>query len=296
MSLYRYCLYSLIALFAFPLSVLAERAPGPKIIAHRAGTDDAPENTLFAIEESLRNKADAIWITIQLSKDNVPVLYRPRDLSANTNLKGAVSSFSAEELAQADAGYNFQPKKNFPYRHKNITVPTLEQVLTRYPHTFFYLDIKSPDADPAQMTKALMQVLKKHHALERIRVYSTESKFLQALPPEVPKFVSRDSTRQYLVETLLNGNSCPPSLAESGWHGFELYRKVKVVERFTLGEGVSEATLAWSPQDMQCFKQSAQHIILFGINGPEEMDMARRLGADGVMVNSPKLFKSPAQD
>lgn len=52
----------------------------PKIIAHRGGTADAPENTEIAIKTALSNQADAIWITVQLSKDNVPVLYRPSDL------------------------------------------------------------------------------------------------------------------------------------------------------------------------------------------------------------------------
>ncbi|HDU8690889.1 TPA: glycerophosphodiester phosphodiesterase, partial [Morganella morganii subsp. morganii] len=42
----------------------------PQIIAHRAATADAPENTLYAIDKALSNKADAIWITLQLSKDN----------------------------------------------------------------------------------------------------------------------------------------------------------------------------------------------------------------------------------
>ncbi|MFV8766468.1 glycerophosphodiester phosphodiesterase family protein, partial [Yersinia enterocolitica] len=49
----------------------------PQIIAHRGGTADAPENTIPAIKKALANGADAIWITLQLSKDNIPVLYRP---------------------------------------------------------------------------------------------------------------------------------------------------------------------------------------------------------------------------
>jgi glycerophosphoryl diester phosphodiesterase len=52
----------------------------PQIIAHRGGTADAPENTLPAIKLALQNQAQAIWITVQLSRDGVPVLYRPRRL------------------------------------------------------------------------------------------------------------------------------------------------------------------------------------------------------------------------
>src|ERR1700732_330618 len=65
----------------------------PKIIAHRGGTGDAPENTLEAIRQSIAHRADAMWLTVQLSKDGVPVLYRPADLSALTDTKGPVSAF-----------------------------------------------------------------------------------------------------------------------------------------------------------------------------------------------------------
>ena len=58
---------------------------GPQIVAHRGGTADAPENTVQAIKLALENQAQAVWITVQLSKDGVPVLYRPSDLKALTN-------------------------------------------------------------------------------------------------------------------------------------------------------------------------------------------------------------------
>ena len=63
----------------------------PQLIAHRGGTGDAPENTLPAIKLALENNAEAIWVTVQLSRDGVPVLYRSSDLSALTNSEGKVS-------------------------------------------------------------------------------------------------------------------------------------------------------------------------------------------------------------
>src|ERR1700744_3643987 len=80
----------------------------PKIIAHRAGTGDAPENTLEAIRQSIAHHADEMWLSVQLSKDGVPVLYRPADLSALTNATGPVSALTAAELARVNAGWNFR--------------------------------------------------------------------------------------------------------------------------------------------------------------------------------------------
>jgi glycerophosphoryl diester phosphodiesterase len=42
------------------------------LIAHRGDTGDFPGNTLIAIEGALANHADAIRLTVQLSRDGVP--------------------------------------------------------------------------------------------------------------------------------------------------------------------------------------------------------------------------------
>ena len=88
---------------ALGLLIASSACAAPQLIAHRGGTGDAPENTLPAIKLALENKAEAIWITVQLSQDGVPVLYRPGDLSALTNHTGKISSYSAAELARMDA-------------------------------------------------------------------------------------------------------------------------------------------------------------------------------------------------
>jgi glycerophosphoryl diester phosphodiesterase len=76
-------------------SVDASKTALPRIVAHRGGTGDAPENTLEAIRLALKHHADAMWLTVQLSKDGVPVLYRPADLAALTDAKGPVSARTA---------------------------------------------------------------------------------------------------------------------------------------------------------------------------------------------------------
>ncbi|WP_347253975.1 glycerophosphodiester phosphodiesterase family protein [Leminorella grimontii] len=264
----------------------------PQIVAHRAGTDDAPENTLVAIEKSLSNGADAIWITLQLTKDNVPVLYRPSKLEALTDKQGPISDYTLSQLAAADAGWSFG-KDSHPYRGKNITIPTLEAVLTRYPSTFFYLDIKSPDADPARFADALTAVLKKTGSSSRVRVYSTEEGYLNALPASVPRFESRDATRTILANVSLNHSCRVENSDKPRWYGLELNRKVEVVETFTLGEGRSQATLTWDKEAMACFRsQGEAHVILFGVNSPQDYQTAVELGADGVMVNSPEKFRT----
>lgn len=282
-----------VSLAALLLTASALACASPQLIAHRGGTGDAPENTLPAIELALKNRADAVWVTVQLSKDGVPVLYRPSDLSALTNSNGPVSRFTAAELGAIDAGWKWGDTTH-PWRGKGATIPTLEAVLQKWPQTPFYLDIKSPDAAPEEMGRRLLAVLEKTRSLGRVRVYSTEDRYISALPAAVPRFVTRSETRTRLATVSLS-HQCPPPVADEQprWYGLELNRNVEVVEKFTLGEGVSPATLTWDKEAMACFRSHGEaHILFFGVNSPQDYEKAVELNADGVMVDAPSQFSA----
>ncbi|HBI6864507.1 TPA: glycerophosphodiester phosphodiesterase [Enterobacter cloacae] len=274
------------------LFLASAASASPEIVAHRGGTADAPENTLPAIKLALENKADIVWITVQLSRDGVPVLYRPADLKALTSLQGKVSQFTAEELAKADASVKWKDK-GLPESLLNASIPTLKSVLTTWPDARFFIDIKSPDADPATMGNKLLNVLKETNSLNRVRVYSTEDRYMEVLPAGIPRFVTRSETRTRLATVSLSHECLPPSQKmDDYWYGLELNRKVEVVEKFTLGEGVSPATLTWDKEAVDCFSsQGNAHLIFIGVNTSEDYQKARALGAEGVLVDSPASAK-----
>ncbi len=275
-----------------PAAFASQAAHAPQIIAHRGGTADAPENTLPAIKLALQNSADAIWITVQLSKDGVPVLYRPSDLKTLTNQQGPVSQYTAAELAKMDAGWAFGTGESHPYRGKNIGIPTLESVLNAFAKTTFYIDIKTPDAAPDAMAAALAKVLQETHSLTRTRIYSTDAKYLEALPTNLPRFESRDLTRTALANITMAHECQIKPEKKSRWYALEMKRDVEVVEKYTLGEARSKATLEWDKEAMDCFRsQGDAHIILIGINNQADYLQAKKLGANGVIVNSPADFK-----
>ncbi|MGP2517202.1 glycerophosphodiester phosphodiesterase family protein [Yersinia sp. 2545 StPb PI] len=280
----------------------------PQIIAHRAGTADAPENTLPAIDKALSNGADAIWITLQLSKDNIPVLYRPIDLKELTDKSGTISGYTAQQLAKVDASVAYDKKHHIqPKAGTHTGIPTLDEVLKKYPDTTFYLDIKSPDANPITFAKALKETLTATSKGEkdrfvRTRVYSTDDNYLEALDKvnetsdishKINRFESRNFTRTQLANITMDHKCELPADNKERWYGLELHRKVQVVEKYTLGEGRSDAVLSWDKEAMDCFRRNTNaHIIFFGINTPEDYKKARELQANGVMVDSPALFKS----
>lgn len=60
---------------------------------------------------------------------------------------------------------------------QKTTINTLEAVLQKYPNTTFYIDLKSPDADPAQQAQAILTLLNKTKAFKQVRFYSTNDAF-----------------------------------------------------------------------------------------------------------------------
>ncbi|WP_408331884.1 glycerophosphodiester phosphodiesterase family protein [Paraburkholderia sp. RL17-337-BIB-A] len=262
----------------------------PKIIAHRGGTGDAPENTLEAIRQSIAHHADEMWLTVQLSKDGVPVLYRPADLSALTNAKGPVSEFTAAELARVNAGWSFKSGDIYPYRNHPIGIPTLREALRTIPlGTPIILDMKALPAGP--QAQAVAQVLNEESAWSRVTIYSTEADYQQSFAAysQARLFESRDATRGRLVRVLLN-QGCVDAPAEHTAAAFELHRTMTVVEKFTLGEGRSEvqATL-WTPTTVACFRQKPDvRIVAIAVNNAADYRTAACLGIDAVLADSPQ--------
>lgn len=261
----------------------------PKIIAHRGGTGDAPENTLEAIRLSIAHHADVMWLSVQLSKDGVPVLYRPADLSALTDAKGLVSAYTASELARVNAGWSFVRGGAYPYRAQPLGIPTLRDALRAIPPAMpVILDMKALPAGP--QTQAVARVLDEEHAWQRVSIYSTEAVYQQSFAayPQARLFESRDATRGRLVRVLLN-QGCVDAPAGHAMAAFELHRTLTVVEKFTLGEGQSEvqATL-WTPATVACFRQKPDvHIVAIAVNDADDYRTAACLGIDAVLADSP---------
>lgn len=265
----------------------------PLIAAHRAGAADAPENTLEAIRLAVANHADIMWLTVQLSQDGVPVLFRG-DLPALSSVAGPVATHTAAVLSQVNVGWTFKDANgNYPYRNHPVGIPALRQALRAIPAGMLViLDLKALSAEP--LAQAVAKVLDEEQAWSRVILYSTEAAFQQAFAafPQARMFESRDATRRRLATMLLNGD-CDAAPSHPVWAGFEWNRQLQVVERFTLGEGVSavNATM-WTPNTVACFrKHKPVKIVAFAVNDADSYRRAACLGINVVLADSPQKMR-----
>ncbi len=274
----------------------------PLIVAHRGGTADFPENTLLAIQNALHHNVDMLWLTVQLSRDDVPVLYRPADLSANTQGSGAVAEKTWAQLQQLNAGWQFKQaaadgRVTFPYRTQAVALPSLQQALAAIPaNTPIILDMKALPAAP--QAAAVARVLEQHHAWDRVWIYSTDVSYQQAFAqyPKARLFESRDQPRERLANVAL-ANSCKPPPQPGGWVAFEYQRTVDVVETFTLGEARSAVNAKlWTPQAVDCFRANGEsNILAIGVNNDDDYRAAACLKLDAVLVDSPRKMAAVKQ-
>ncbi|MBS0585965.1 MAG: hypothetical protein JSR76_06670 [Verrucomicrobia bacterium] len=261
----------------------------PLVIAHRGGGENFPENTILAFEKALEVGSDLLELDVQVTKDGVLVVYHPNDLKERTDGKGAIALYTLEEIKELNAGYRFKKEEGYPLRSLHLKIPTLKEVLERFPETSIIIDLKSLPKEP--LVEALIKTISDEEA-KRLLFYATEGEVIEALfevKPDWRFFEKREVTRQRLLELNQKGDS---SLAvTSNWIGFELVRKMVVTEKLALGEGVSSLDFyLWSPEVVAYLKRGNPDlfIALFGINDEEAWEKAVILNVDGVYTDNPE--------
>jgi glycerophosphoryl diester phosphodiesterase len=167
-----------------------ERAAIPKlrwpiaVIGHRAGAAIAPENTLAAIRNAIRLKADFIEIDVRTTRDGTLVIMHDSKVDRTTNGHGAVKDLTLEEIKRLEIQNRFDPSAP-PER-----VPAFEEVLKLAKGKVnIYLDHK--EADTAQV----LAVLRKHGMERSVIVYNGPEgvKEWKRLAPAIPVMPSLPS-------------------------------------------------------------------------------------------------------
>lgn len=94
-----------------------------EIIAHRGASAAAPENTLAAIRQAIKEGTDWVEIDVQESVDGQVVVFHDSDFMKLAGVNRKIWEVTQEELLEIDVGSSFDPKFN------SERVPTLSQVL-----------------------------------------------------------------------------------------------------------------------------------------------------------------------
>lgn len=244
----------------------------PRLFAHRGASARAPENTLEAFRLAREQGASYIELDVHLSADSELVVIHDSSVSRTTGRRGRVENMSLADLRKLDAGFKFTMDhgRTFPYRGKTLKISTLGEVLDAFPDMWITVEIKPTHAGVAE---ALAQVLRSHHAEERVIVASHDhgllSKFREAAPSVATSF-SKDEVQEFLLR--LRGGAMdgyrPPGVA------------FQVPEYKGLRRVVSKPVI-------EAVHRLGVEVHVWTVNEPVHIARLLSWGVDGIMTDDP---------
>ena len=137
----------------------------PLVFAHRGGCVLGPENTLAAFDLGRQAGADGLELDIHLSSDGVPVVHHDSTLDRTTSASGPLASRTAADLARVDAGWRFAGRGEYPFRQQGVGIPSLRDVLRKYPDVPVIIDMK---VDSREMGEAVAREVRAAGAADRV--------------------------------------------------------------------------------------------------------------------------------
>ena len=116
---------------------------------------------MVAWERSMANGGDVVDIDVSVSTDGVLIAFHDGTLERTTNGTGRVATKTYADLSKLDAGWKFKRNGAYPFRGKDVRIPTLESVLRRFPSSLVTLDVKEQRAEVALPICRLVEKLRR---------------------------------------------------------------------------------------------------------------------------------------
>jgi glycerophosphoryl diester phosphodiesterase len=244
----------------------------PLVFAHRGGKGIAPENTLTAFQKSYDLGVDVLELDIHATKDGELVIIHDKTVDRTTNEKGLVADKTLAEIKELDAGYKWtnDDGKTFPFRGKDVKIPTLREVFEAFPDAIINIEPKYEKPSPV---KPLCGLITEFKRTDKVIIGSFNDDVLEdfrqtckgvatsASPSEATGFLAR-----YKVG--LDDNYMPKMSA------------LQIPQRIGSFEIVTKDYLkAAHAQNLQ--------VHVWTINKTEDMKHLIEIGVDGIMTDYP---------
>ncbi len=177
------------------------------VLAHGGGQGLWPDNTLAAFEGSAALGADVLELDVHRDADGVFRVIHDATVDRTTEGTGAVADLTGNQLEGLDDGYYWTPtgpsagaaEADYRYRGAGATIPTLAEVLERFPDKAVNVEIKETVASAGP---ALCSLLEATNSKARVMVASFNSAPIKAFRqacPGVATSATRDEVTLFFV-------------------------------------------------------------------------------------------------
>ncbi len=229
-----------------------------QVTAHRGFSSVAPENTLYAFEAAMDSYTDYIELDVQLTKDNVLVVFHDDKIDRVTDGRGRLTDYTYEELQQFSAGKRFGHKGQFD----DAKIPTLEEVLQLVgKDKMFNIEIKDV-GDSVRATEKTVELIEKYGLTTSCYVTSFSYPLLKIVKRLQPK-----------IKTALIANV---AISTS-------YSQLRSIDAVSLNYIFVNQNVVNSAH------QNGKRVFVWTVDRREDMEQMMILGVDNIITNKPDL-------
>lgn len=248
----------------------------PLFFAHRGGALLRPENTMLAFEHGASFGADALELDLQLTRDGELVVIHDFHVDRTTDGAGPVASYSLDELQRLDAGYRFTSDggATFPYRGQGLTIPTLREVIARFPSLRINMDLKESTPEREQL---LWRLLQEMDAVDRVMIGSFDYAPMARFRALTGGRVATGATRREIVWFL------------SQYHTRRLARLRPVFDALQVPETQRGFRIV-TPRIIAAAHRLNLDVHVWTVDRSADMRRLLMWGVDGVMSDRPDLL------
>lgn len=241
------------------------------MFAHRGGAALGPENTLAAFDRGKQAGADGLELDVQFSADGAVVVHHDLTLDRTTSATGLLAAKTADDLARVDAGWHFSAGNGHPFRGQGVGVPTLREVLRRYPDERVIIEMK---IDSRELGEAVAREVRLAGAVDRVCVAGFGWRSAAAARSALPDMAC---------------SACDPEVRLAVYRGLLRWpvRRVRY-GGYQVPEEAEHLRIV-SPRFIRYAHEAGTKVQVWTVD--EESDMRRLLewGVDGLISNRPDL-------
>ena len=260
----------------------------PQVVAHRGSSEAAPEHTLAAYQQAIRDGAGALECDVRLTSDGVLVCVHDRRVDRTSNGRGVVSALEYADLAELDfgswhAGHGRTHEvggdpQNGPEepdwdRRSVLTLERLLRLVSDAPRRVdLAIETKHPTRYAGHVERALVELLDAYGLTDagpdrpNVRVMSFSAlglRRMHALAPKIPTVL--------LLERL-----------GSRYRNGTLPHRVRIA-------GPSITVLRRHPQYVERVRSWNGSVHVWTVNDPADIDLCLALGVDAVITDRPRF-------
>ncbi|MCY3414582.1 MAG: glycerophosphodiester phosphodiesterase [Candidatus Heimdallarchaeota archaeon] len=227
---------------------------------------------MISFDSAIKIGVDIIETDLRVTKDNILVTHHDSSVTRTTDGTGDVRDYTFEDLQSLNAGHNYF-NESYIFRDKHVSIPSLLELIKKYPKMRFNVDIK--DNDP-RVPELLNDLIIDYDAEEQIIVgsfYPRQIKRLRELNNNLTLIATINYVASYYFNNLV---------------GLGSLSKITNFDVVQIPQTFGPINLM-KPHVINGLQKLNLPIHVWTVDTIQELRKMLQLGVDGIFTNDPEL-------